>query len=278
VNVEQLGPRTERLTLEPGVRTVVLRSGEPESVENEVAVVEALARMGYRHAPRALAAFEGGLVREWIDATTALAVVPPPGSLEAAMEALAELHQAGIREGLDWERRPSDLVAENEVPLHRLGFAAHERAAADAPLAAVRGDVLAGPFGFSHRNATADHVLLAQGRAWLVGFEHAGQGAQLFDVAALLMTSGLDAGARARLGRRYAERRKLQPELFEPASIWWGLEWLLGLPRRLIAALGDDVATGQLRLMASRVERAIRDPGSPDSGVAALQAALWPRA
>ena len=56
---------------------------------NHAAVLEALGHTGYPFAPRLLGAGAGIVIEEWIEGVSALAVVPPPGSAEAALEALA---------------------------------------------------------------------------------------------------------------------------------------------------------------------------------------------
>ena len=99
----------------------------------------------------------------------------------------------------DWGATPADLFPEGELPLHRLGFAATERDAARGPLAEARAALLSSPFGFCHRDATAGKILLAPGRAWLTDFGRAGFGPQMFDVAAFLLTSGIEAAGRRAL-------------------------------------------------------------------------------
>jgi hypothetical protein len=259
---------------------VVRRPYDDTAAMNHAAVSEALANAGYRHMPRLLGFAGDATVEEDVAGATALQLVPPPGAAEAAMTALADLHALPVREGLDWGRSPADLFPEEDAPLHRLGFASDEREAARGPLAEARKLLLASPFGFAHRDATAANVLLGPGRAWLVNLHRAGYGPQLFDVAAFLLTSGLEAAGRRVLAMNYAAARGLQPEeaadLVDVLGILWGVEELLGLPRRIIESLGDDGSTAALRLGASRIEAGIRAAAGDSPVAAAIRAALWP--
>ncbi len=250
-----------------------------ERATNHAAVLEALARAGYPHAPRLLAATSDLVIEEWIEGASALAVVPPVGSAEAAVEALAALHDLPLREGLDWGRAPAEVLPAAEAPLHRLGFAASERDPAREPLAAAHEALLGGSFGFAHRNATAANVLLAPGRAWLAGFGDAGFGPQLFDVAAFLLTSGLNAAARMALAARYAQARGLARDtagLVDLAGVVWGLNELLGLPRRQVELLGDGAGAEALRTAALRIERGVREAAGEHPVALAIRSALWP--
>jgi hypothetical protein len=274
----------ERVALRPPgepERLVLLRSSiDPEASRNHLAVMEALTNAAFPFAPRLLAVVEEVAVEEWVEGTTALAIVPPPGACEAAMDAFAALHALPIREGLNWGASPKDLLPDGEVPLHRLGFAAHEREPASGPLAAGREVVLTTPFGFAHGAATAANVLLARGRAVLVNFEEAGYSSQYMDVAAFLLTSGLEAPARRALAAHYAHQRGSDAfkaiDGIDLAGILWGIDHLLRLPRRLVEALGDDLASEALRTAASRVERGIRVPAGDAPAAAAIRTALWP--
>ncbi|MGH2633681.1 MAG: phosphotransferase family protein, partial [Tepidiformaceae bacterium] len=192
----------------------------------------------------------------------------------------AELHALPVREGLDWGVEPDDLIVDEEVPLHRLGFAWDEREAAREPLAAARRAVLGGPFGFAHRDATAAHILLAPHSATLVDFERAGFGPQLFDVAAFLLTSGLEPAARRALAASYARLRGMEPlaaiDLIDLSGILWGIGEMLILPRRLIEALGDDAASERIRTCASRIDHGMRLAAGEHAVAAAIRRALWP--
>lgn len=262
-------------------RVVILRgSAAPGHAMNHLSVMEALTRTGFASAPKLLAVIGDIAVEQEVEGVSALAMVPPPGAAEAAIGALAGLHHLPGRERLDWDRPRGELLPDDEVPLHRLGFAAREREAAREPLASLRQDLLTAPFGFVHGDATAANVLLGRGRAWLLDFGHAGFGCQLFDVAAFLLTSGLEAPARRVLAIEYARRRGFDPEstasLVDEAGIFWGISELLRLPRRQIQALGDDAATEALLTAASRIERGIRAPAGDAEAAAAVRAALWP--
>jgi hypothetical protein len=220
-------------------------------------------------------------IEEAVPGTTAMQLVPPPGSAEAAVAALAALQALPLREGLDWGRSPSELFPLEDKPLHRLGFGAAEREPARAPLAEAHGYLLSSPFGFAHRNAIAANVVLAPGRAWLVDFSVAGFGPQYLDVAAFLLTSGIEAPGRRALAAAYARHRDVAPDtaadLVDLLGILWGIAWQLELPRRLITSLGDDAATDALKLAASRIDRGMRQPAGDSPVAAAIRAALWAR-
>ncbi len=267
----------------PGEATalrVVVRRVQSEEAENHVAVLETLGRAGFAHAPRLLGFAGGCSIEEWAAGVSALSLAPPAGSCEAAIDALATLHGMNIREGLRWELGVSALLAEDEVPLHRLGFAAHEREPARGPLAAAREALLGTPTGFVHGAATAERVLLRPGGATLISFGGAGFGLHLFDLAAFLLTSGIEAQVRRDLAARYAVARGLPVadtmDLADLASLWWGLHELLGLPRRQVMALGDENATYNLTTAAARIERGVRQATGTHPLAAAVRAALWP--
>jgi Ser/Thr protein kinase RdoA (MazF antagonist) len=171
-------------------------------------------------------------------------------------------------------------LPDEEVPLHRLGFAAAAREAAGPWFARLREDLLGSPFGFVHGDTSAANVLLAKDRAWLVDFSHAGFGCQLFDLAAFLLTCGLDAPARRVLALDYARRRELPPEetadLTDAAGLRWGIGELLRLPRRQIETLGDEGATEAILTAASRIQRGIRASAGENEAAGAIRRALWP--
>jgi hypothetical protein len=186
-------PERVTLTAPNGERSIVLlhTSMDSEAAQNHLAEMETLTNAGFPFAPRLLGIVDEVAIEEWVDGVTALAVVPPPGACEAAIEALVALHTSAVHEGLNWGARPEDLIPEGELALHRLGFAAPEREPAIAPFARARDAVIATPFGFAHGNATAANVLLAKGAATLTNFEAAGYSSQYMDIAAFLLTSGL---------------------------------------------------------------------------------------
>ncbi|MCZ7577243.1 MAG: phosphotransferase [Dehalococcoidia bacterium] len=202
------------------------------------------------------------------------------GAAEAAIAAFAAFHALPVREGLDWGCTPGDLYPPGEVPLHRLGFAADERERAREPLLGAREALLASPFGLAHRDATAGNILLSSGQAWLTGFGKAGYGPQLFDVAAFLLTSGIEAAGRRALAAAYGRERGWEAsatvDLVDLLGILWGIEELLGLPRKLIESLGDDAATAHLKLGASRIDKGMRQAAGSSPVAAAIRAALWP--
>lgn len=262
-----------------GRAVIVRRPLGAEAAQNHAAVFEALANVGFPHVPRLLGFSGLATIEEEVPALTALQVEPPPGAAAAAIGALAAWHALPLREGLGWERSPDELLPECPPPLYRLGFAAPEREAAAPGFAAAREALLETPFGFAHRAATAASVLLAPGRAWLVHFASAGFGPQLFDVAAFLLTSGLEAPARRVLAMEYGRLRGLDPvataDLVDLAGIVWGVDELLWLPRRQVEALGDDAALAALNLAAVRVERGIREPAGDAPAAGAIRRALW---
>jgi hypothetical protein len=265
---------------DPPLEVVVREPEEPDAAQNQAAVAEALAQSGYGFAPRLLGFAGAATLEEAVQGATAMQLVPPPGSAEAAMAALAAWHTLPLTEGLDWGRSPEDMFPAEEVPLHRLGFSNAEREPAREPLAEAREYLLASPFGFAHRNSVAANVPLAPGQAWLTDFANAGYGAQYLDVAAFLLTSGIEAPGRRALAAAYARHRGVAPEtaadLIDLLGIRWGISWLLELPRRLITNLGDDAMTESLKLAAGRIDRAMRQPAGDSATAAAIRAALWP--
>ena len=263
-----------------GGRVVVVRRPfDGTAAMNHAAVSEALANAGFGQMPRLVGFAADATIEEEAAGATALQLVPPAGSAEAAMTALAALHSLPVAEGLDWGLAPGDLFPDEEFPLHRLGFAADERDAAREPLAEARRALLASPFGFAHRDATAANVLLGQGQAWLANFGSAGYGPQLLDVAAFLLTSGLEAAGRRVLAMGYGRARGADPEetadLVDLLGLLWGMGELLGLPRRLIETLGDDGSTAALRLAASRIDAGMRSEAGVSPVARGIRRALW---
>lgn len=274
----------EHITLCPpgGERLEVLvrRPSDGEAAANNAAVHDALATAGFAHMPRLLAIAGDATVEEWVEGWTALNLEIPFDALATAVDVLAELHALPVREGLRWEAGPEGVLPPEEFPLYRLGFAQAEREPAREPFAEARTALLAGPFGFVHGHPDARNVLFAPGRTLVRDFATAGFGHQLLDVAAFLATAGLPADQRRDLAGRYARLRGLDAfatiDLADLATLWWGLHEQLGLPRRMLEALGDDVATDQLKLSAGRIERAIHEPAGSSPVAAAIRTALWP--
>lgn len=279
----QASDAPERVTLRPpggaAVVVTVRRSADADRASTNVDAIQALSAVGAAGVAKLLAVVDGATVEGVVEGLTALAVVPPAGACAAAIDAFAGLHAVGIRAGLHWGSCPAEQFPPEELPLHRLGFAAHEREAAREPFAALREALIASPFGFCHGEATAANVLLAPHAATLVAFEAAGFGPQLFDVAAFLLTAGLDALARRDLALRYAAARGLEWEatadVVDLLGIRWGIQELLSLPRRLILAFGDDPVVAAERLAARRVDEGIRTPAGGHPVAAAIRAALW---
>lgn len=283
VQWEQLGesPWSPVLLVAEGgnLEVLVREPAEPEAAQNHAAVSAALAAAAFPHVPKLLGFVGAATLEEWPPGATAMQFVPPPGAAEAAMAALAALHALPLREGLDWGRSPSDLFPPAEVPLHRLGFSSAEREPALEPLGEAQEYLLASPFGFAHRNAIAANVPLAPGRAWLTDFSAAGFGPQYFDIAAFLLTSGIEAPGRRALAAAYARHRDVAPDaaadLVDLLGILWGIGWLLELPRRLITSLGDDSMTDSLKLAAARIDKGMRQPAGDSPIAAAIRRALW---
>jgi hypothetical protein len=282
VDVEPPGRGVERWTFCPpgGERRVAIVRAHPERelAANHAAVVEALSRDGFTGMPPVLAILGDAVIEAGVSGVSALALVPPAQSLEAAMSALAVLHSLGLREGLRWDEAPEALLP-SEWPLHRLGFAAYEREAVAPALAAARDEVLRSPWGFTHGDCTAASVLLSPGQAALTDFHLAGLGPQLFDVAAFLLTAGLSADVRRELASAYARGRGLDPgataDTVDLAGILWGIAELLVLPRRSIELFGDDAAIAALTTAAVRIERGLREPAGSQPAALAIRAVLW---
>ncbi len=284
VDIEAVGPGVERWAICPprAARTDVVLRGHPdaERAANHVAVVEVLARVDFPFMPRPLAALGDVVVEEGLAAVSALSLVAPEGSVDAAMRALAAVHTLDVREGRGWDVTREEMLPTLEPQLHRLGFASHEREAAAPWLAAARDAILLSPWGFGHGDATAQNVLLAPRRAWLVSFHASGLHPQLFDVAAFLLTAGLPREAREAAAVVYANERGLDADgtrhLVDVAGILWGIGELLTLPRRSIEIWGDDGATAALNTAAVRIERGIREAAGGHAVAAGIRSALWP--
>ncbi len=279
--VERLGeaPGSPERWSAAGRVAIIRHPPGPEAAQNHAAVFEALAAAGFAALPPLLGFSGVATIEGEVPGLTALQVEPPPGAAAAAIQALAALHDLPVREGLDWERAPQELLPGAPPPLFRLGFAASERDAAAPHFVAAQAELLDTPFGLAHRAATAANVLLAPGLAWLIDFRAAGFGPQLFDVAAFLLTAGIEPAGRRALAMEYARLRGLDPartaDLVDLAGIAWGVEELLGLPRRQVEALGDDAALAALNLAAVRIERGIRTPAGDSPVAAAIRHALW---
>jgi len=258
---------------------VIRDSDDPEAAMNHAAISYALDTAGYAFMPRLRAIDGTTTIEEQPEALTAMQVVPPPGAAEAAMQAFAALHALPIREGLDWGATPAGLYPPGELPMHRLGFSAAERDPARDPLFQAQEVLLQSSFGFAHRDAIAGNVLLAPGRAWLTEFGSSGYGPQLFDVAAFLLTSGIEPAGRQALAASYARHRGLAAAIADDIDllgILWGIGWLLELPRHLITTLGDDASTEAFKLCATRIDNGIRQRAGGSQIAAAIRQALWP--
>lgn len=272
---------TERITMGTGPdrRVVVVRSStEWDHVHNMLAATETLERAGFKHMPTPIGAWGRCIVEEDVPAASALVIEPPPGSLDAAADILAELHAVKTSEGFRWGATPKELFPA-EWQLFRLGFTQQERAAAETLLAQARERLLESPCGFTHGNCTAERLLLGNGKAWLVDFSFAGYGAHLSDLAAFALTSGIGPASRQAFVERYLGARGLPAEmtaLYELAELTWGLDWLITLPRKMMTVHGDDAATASVRLQAGRVERGVRAGIGVDTLASAIRQALWP--
>lgn len=205
---------------------------------------------------------------------------PTAAQLEAMVDALAALHSLPVREGRRRDEPPASLLPGPDFPLHRLGYAAAERDAARPALAAASSALLATPWGFCHGWTQAARVIFAGDPACLfVDWEWAGFSPQFYGLAAFLVTAGLDPATRAALADRYAARRGLgdgpRADLVDLAAISWSLDYLLGVPRRLVEAMGDDAAVAALRLTIGRVEAGLRSPAGAHRAAVVLRRTLW---
>jgi hypothetical protein len=240
--------------------------------------MERLAGREFRRMPRLLGVVRDATIEEDVAGVSALQVEPPPGSLDVAIEALAAFHAQdwGGRANLDTHA----MLPDEETPLFRLGFSSAEREPATTPLREARAVMRETAAGLAMCYATAEHMLLGIGEAWLVDFGSAASGLQLFDVAAFLVTSGIEPDRRRRLTTKYAHVRGLDGETtadaVDLASIVWGIEHELSLPRRQILAMGDEAAMERLVLASARVNRAFRDGAGKHPLAVAIRAALWP--
>lgn len=277
-SIEPAGPGRWRAVLDGESRRTVIvrRDADQERAANHAWMMERLEAVRFTAKPHLLAIAGEMTVEEDVAGLDALAVLPPPGSLEAAVAALAALHGLRIGAAVD----PLQLLPDEDTPLFRLGFSAAEREPAQGPLREARTALRGTAVGLSLRYANADRVLLAPGKAWLADFGEAGPGLQLFDVAAFLVTSGADPASRRRLAGTYGEllgqEAQATANLVDLAAILWGIEHELGLPRRQIVAMGDDAAMERLVLTSSRVTRAFREPAGEHALAEAIRAALWP--
>jgi hypothetical protein len=259
----------------------LVRTGmDPHASMNDAAVLEALTNSGYRYIPRLAGFAEGIAIEVEFEGIPLVSLRAEPAIMDQAIHALAELHQIDIREGLDWEEQPKELIPGSDVPLHRLGFAAHERGPAAKALGEAREALLRTRFGFSHRALTASKVLAGRDRVVFVDFSAAGQGAQVFDLASLLATAGLEAEQRRASADLYARLMGLEQDgladLADLATIVWGIEYELALPRRQVAALGDDAAMERMVLESTRIRATFTSPAGNHPSANAIRAALWP--
>ena len=264
----------------PAQQTVIVRSNmDPEMAQNQAAIVDVLTSIRYGPVPRVFAITHSVTVEEEVPAISGLALQMPPVVLEATIDALVELHELPLREGMR-QGQPRDSVVEGELQLFRLGFASYEREAAAPHIAAAK-DLLVSeaPFGFVHGECTAGHILAGAGRAWLVDFSNGGFGCQLFDVAAFLLTSGERPEVRERLAERYVQARGLPfgtAGLIEMSELLWGLPWLIGLSRRLVLAYEDAAVSSAFSLIASRIDRGMREGWGRSSLAEEIRHGLWP--
>jgi hypothetical protein len=239
-------------------------------------MMDRLQRAGFAGTPRLLSVSGDMTIEEDAGGLTALQIRPPEGALEAAIDALAAFH--ALDPGAT--RPAEELLPDDDPPLFRLGFSAAEREPALEPLRQARALLRAAAIGTAVCYATAEHVLLARGKAWLVDFGSAGTGLQLFDVAAFLVTCGAEPAERRRLASAYAKQRGLAPggtaDLVDLAGIVWGISCELELPKRQILAMGDDAATEQLVLASARVNRAFREGAGTHPLAEEIRGALWP--
>ncbi|HET7738952.1 MAG TPA: hypothetical protein VFK32_10300 [Tepidiformaceae bacterium] len=271
---------THLTATDPPLNVVLKRAVDPEAAYTELAVLEAFGRIGFSAAPHLRAIHGDAAVLEWVDGAPATALVPPAGAVDAAVDALAALHSLSIAEGVHWGSPPEAVVEWAPLPLHRLGFSADERDAADPPIGEAFELLRAAHWGMTHGDATAANVLLRPGGATFTGWGRAGYGPSLFDLSAFLLTAGIPAAERAAAVRRYARARSLDEDTLvaeaDLLGILWGLDWLLPLPRRQIVVMGDDAATSLLVLLANRIERAIKEPAGHHPLAARIRRALWP--
>ncbi len=239
-------------------------------------VLADLAAAGFAHAPLPVASIEAYAIEAFEEGLTPLQFAPDQAQWEAAIDALASLHERSAGSGRRWGEAREELLPRS-LPLFRLGFTREEREAAEPLLAEAAALLAATPFGFVHGRLLADTVTFGPSGPTFHDFAQAGFGAQLVDVVSLLATAGLPAAERARLASRYGERRSLAgvAELADLATLIWGLHELIELPRRQVEVFGDDVATEELVRMARNIERALRETAAEHPLAARIRAALW---
>ena len=282
LQVESEAPGQERAWIAGQANALVIRRhAEDESAANNAAVAEALANAGFTHMPKMVAIDDFATIEQEFPGVPLVAIEATASVMDECIDALARLHGLPLREGLGWEQVPADRLPAPEVPLHRLGFTSAEREPAEEWFRQAHERLLETPFGFVHGGLRASNVLAGNQGVAFAGFEQSGFGAQYMDVAALLATSGLDAAERQRLAGRYARHigrdETATADLVDLATIVWGVEDLLELPRRQIVVMGDDSAMDRLLLMAARTERALREPAGNHPIATAILATLWPR-
>lgn len=282
LQVEPEAPGRERAWIAGhSAALVVRRHPEDDFAANNAAVAETLVNAGFSHTPSMVGIDGLATIEREFPGVPLTAIEASASIMDQCIDALAELHQLPLREGLGWEQPPGDRLPAAEVPLHRLGFTSAEREPAEAWFQQAHEALLESPFGFVHGASRAGNVLAGNQGVAFVNFERSGFGAQYMDVAALLATSGLDAAERRRLADRYARKsgsdEPATTDLIDLATIVWGVEDQLELPRRQILVMGDDAAMDSLLLMASRTERALREPAGEHPVATAIRAALWPR-
>jgi hypothetical protein len=275
--LEQEAPGRERAWIAGQADALIVR----RHPDDDSAVGEALANAGFAFTPQ-MVGLEGfaTLEREFPGVPLS-AIEASASAMDQCIDALVEFHNLPVREGLGWEQSPGDRLPSPDVPLHRLGFTSAEREPAEPWFVRAHEALLPSPFGFTHGACRANNVLVANQGVAFVNFEQAGFGAQYMDVAFLLATSGLSSEERRRLAARYARRAGRDEattiDLVDLATIAWGVEDLLELPRRQIVVMGDDAAMDSLLLMAARTERALREPAGDHPAASAIRSALWPR-
>ena len=273
--------RVAIVTADGGEQVVFVRSDTNAlRANNNLIVLDSLTREGFPYSVKLLAMIDDIAIESWPEGASALQLRAPDGAILAAMRALAVFHACKIYDGFSWGAPPLSLLPPEDLQLHRLGFSSGEREAAREALAQGRLFLAATLFGFCHRQATAQNVFLGMDSATLTNFELAGFGPQLFDVAAFLATCGADAAARREFATAYAEARGLPAQetadAADLATIFWGINELIGLPRRMIEALGDDPLTESLNVSASRIDRALREAAGNHPLAVAIRTALWP--
>ncbi|MDZ7729147.1 MAG: hypothetical protein U5Q44_13655 [Dehalococcoidia bacterium] len=152
-------------------------------------------------------------------------------TMESAVDLLASMHALEIREGRNHGRDAEELVPGEETPLHRLGFAAHEREQADPGLRTAKAAILEGPMGFAHGELTAANALANRSAAVALRRDSGRRGTdrRSWTWPALLCTAGLDAGQRRTLAEQYARKIAREPSTFadlvDVAGLPVGITW-----------------------------------------------------